>query len=204
MSPVEVEHGPRRELGLWRRQVDDRRRSEGSATRSSGLSIRRRSYPSPLKFTAAMSVTVQPGAIAVTAMPRGTECAGKSRLQAARAWRGGYSPAVSSQTQLDGVTGDHMPSHCSAPQASNRSTSVNPSFAATHRADVGGLGGEHHLLAGKDAVEPAECRHARLRRRTRIPTPAAGTGNRDRPAPRQPSGSRRPSGSHEPRHHPSP
>jgi hypothetical protein len=43
---------------------------------------------------------------------------------------GGYSPAVSSQTQLDGVTGDHMPSHCSAFQASNRSTSVNPSFAA--------------------------------------------------------------------------
>src|SRR4051812_9300968 len=32
----------------------------------------------------------------------------------------------------------------------------------THRADVGGLGGEHHRLAGKDVVEPAECRRARL------------------------------------------
>jgi hypothetical protein len=31
-----------------------------------------------------------------------------------------------------------------------------------HRADVGGLGGEHHRLAGKDAVEPVECRRARL------------------------------------------
>ena len=29
------------------------------------------------------------------------------------------------------MTGDRMPSHCSAPQASNRSTSVNPSFAAS-------------------------------------------------------------------------
>jgi hypothetical protein len=31
-----------------------------------------------------------------------------------------------------------------------------------HRADVGGLGAEHHRLAGKDAVEPVECRRARL------------------------------------------
>ena len=28
------------------------------------------------------------------------------------------------------MTGDHTPNHCSAPYASNRSTSVNPSFAA--------------------------------------------------------------------------
>jgi hypothetical protein len=31
-----------------------------------------------------------------------------------------------------------------------------------HRADVGGLGVEHHRLAGKDAVEPVERRRARL------------------------------------------
>lgn len=31
-----------------------------------------------------------------------------------------------------------------------------------HRADVGGLGGEHHRLAGKRVGEPAECRRARL------------------------------------------
>jgi hypothetical protein len=34
------------------------------------------------------------------------------------------------RAQSDGVTGDHMPNHCSAPQASNRPASVNPSFAA--------------------------------------------------------------------------
>lgn len=35
------------------------------------------------------------------------------------------------QGQADGVTEDHMPNHCSAPYSSNRSTWVNPSFAAT-------------------------------------------------------------------------
>lgn len=32
--------------------------------------------------------------------------------------------------QPDGVSEDHTPNHCSAPHASNRSSSVNPSFAA--------------------------------------------------------------------------
>ncbi|MFE0173259.1 hypothetical protein ACFWZ2_13140 [Streptomyces sp. NPDC059002] len=32
--------------------------------------------------------------------------------------------------QLDDVTEGHMPNHCSAPHSSNRSTSVNPNFAA--------------------------------------------------------------------------
>jgi hypothetical protein len=31
-----------------------------------------------------------------------------------------------------------------------------------HRADVGGLGFEHHRLAGKRVVEPVECRCGRL------------------------------------------
>jgi hypothetical protein len=39
-------------------------------------------------------------------------------------------PRITSPAEPDGVTGGRMPNHCSAPQASNRSTSVNPSFAA--------------------------------------------------------------------------
>lgn len=78
------------------------------------------------------------------------------------AWAG--TPGrVPSQTQLDGVTGDHMPSHCSAPHASNRSTSVNPSSAARRieptlavwvASTTGSPGSAPH--------EPAECRRARL------------------------------------------
>jgi hypothetical protein len=34
------------------------------------------------------------------------------------------------RAQADGVTEDRTPNHCSAPYSSNRSASVNPSFAA--------------------------------------------------------------------------
>ena len=43
---------------------------------------------------------------------------------------GGAAVSGVPAAQSDGVAGDHMPNHCSASQASNRSSSVNPSFAA--------------------------------------------------------------------------
>lgn len=49
-------------------------------------------------------------------------CAGSSR----RVMRRGRSRRV----QASGATEDHTPNHCSASYASNRSSSVNPSFAA--------------------------------------------------------------------------
>ena len=83
----------------------------------------------------------------------------------------GASPATSwsrpatspTRTQPDGGTEDHTPNHCSAPYASNRSTSVSPQLHRyAQRTVVGNLGAEHHRLPGERAGEPFKCRCARL------------------------------------------
>lgn len=44
---------------------------------------------------------------------------------------GAVDPRCRARAQACGATEDHTPSHCSAPYASNRSSSLNPSFAAS-------------------------------------------------------------------------
>src|SRR6266545_2849611 len=88
----------------------------------------------------------------------------------------------------DGVIGDRRPSHCSASQAWNRSTSVNPSFAARRIeptlavwvASTTGSPGR------RPSNQPSAAAHASVAYPN--PTPAAGTGSRDRPSRRRPGG----------------
>ena len=111
-------------------------------------------------------------------------------LQTVAMGRGrGHPRRAAVHAQVGGVTGDRTPSHCSASQAWNRSTSVNPSFAARRIERSLAVWVESTTGSpGSDAVEPVECRRARLGGVPESPRLAAGTGSRDRPSPRQPDG----------------
>ena len=66
------------------------------------------------------------------------------------------------RAQPDSVTEDHTPNLLGAVLLEPLHLGEPKLRREAHRAVVGGLGVEHHRLAGKRAGEPVECRRARL------------------------------------------